>query len=66
MERDHVVNLADGGTDDDRNVQALCISCHKAKTQSESNRARGITSKPTMRTGCDVNGFPIGDHHWNR
>lgn len=67
MERDHIVNLADGGTDDDSNVQALCIPCHQAKTQSESNRARGLVTKPRMRTGCDVNGYPLNkDHPWSQ
>jgi 5-methylcytosine-specific restriction protein A len=67
MERDHIINLAEGGTDEDSNTQALCIPCHQAKTQSESNRARGIASKPRMSTGCDMRGYPIGkDHHWNR
>jgi 5-methylcytosine-specific restriction protein A len=66
-ERDHIINLAAGGTDDIDNIQGLCADCHKAKTQRESNRARGITSKPRMSAGCDVRGYPLGrNHHWNR
>jgi 5-methylcytosine-specific restriction protein A len=65
-ERDHIINLASGGTDDIDNTQGLCADCHKAKTQSESNRARGIASKPRMSTGCDARGYPRGNHHWNR
>ncbi|WP_107694506.1 HNH endonuclease signature motif containing protein [Nitrosospira sp. Nsp2] len=57
-ERDHVVPLFEGGTDDPSNTVGLCNPCHKEKTQQESNRARGITTKPRMRSGCDVNGFP--------
>ncbi|WP_407280595.1 HNH endonuclease signature motif containing protein [Aromatoleum evansii] len=39
-EVDHVVALADGGADDDSNLQSLCGDCHKVKTARE-NSARG-------------------------
>lgn len=39
-QRDHVVPLAEGGADDDSNVQALCDACHEAKSQGEAARAR--------------------------
>lgn len=32
---DHVVNKAQGGTDDEDNLQAICGECHKAKTARE-------------------------------
>jgi 5-methylcytosine-specific restriction endonuclease McrA len=35
---DHVVPLADGGTDDDDNLQTLCRSCHGRKTRAEQGR----------------------------
>jgi 5-methylcytosine-specific restriction protein A len=38
--RDHVVPLAEGGTDDDSNIQPLCQTCSDAKTQAESKRGR--------------------------
>lgn len=41
VEVDHIVNVAQGGTDDDANLQTLCIPCHKTKTASESAAARG-------------------------
>lgn len=34
-EVDHVTPLAKGGTDDERNLQAICVPCHRAKTLSE-------------------------------
>lgn len=39
---DHVVRKADGGTDHEDNLQALCKPCHDAKTEAEnaSDRAR--------------------------
>lgn len=37
---DHIVNVAQGGTDDDSNLQTLCIPCHKAKTALESQAGR--------------------------
>ena len=41
LEVDHIVNVAQGGTDDDDNLQAICIPCHKAKTARESAAHRG-------------------------
>lgn len=39
-EVDHVTELADGGTEDDSNLQALNTECHKAKTQAHAAEAR--------------------------
>lgn len=39
-EVDHKVPLAEGGTEDVENLQAICTECHKKKTQTESKRAR--------------------------
>jgi 5-methylcytosine-specific restriction protein A len=33
---DHIVNKAQGGTDDRRNLQTICSTCHSRKTQAES------------------------------
>ena len=38
--RDHVVNLAEGGLDDDSNVQPLCRAHSDAKTHAESRRGQ--------------------------
>lgn len=40
---DHIVELADGGTNADDNLQPLCdVPCHKAKTDAQAKaRARG-------------------------
>lgn len=35
---DHIINKANGGTDELTNLQAICHACHKAKTQAESYR----------------------------
>lgn len=40
-QRDHIKPLAEGGTDDDDNVQGLCKPCHDAKSKDESQRGRG-------------------------
>jgi len=39
---DHVVPKAEGGTDDDANLQSICKPCHDAKTAEESQRGRGV------------------------
>lgn len=36
VQGDHVVPLADGGADVDENMQALCLTCHNAKTRMEN------------------------------
>lgn len=38
---DHIIPKAEGGTDDDENLQTLCRTCHTAKTDIEKNRGRG-------------------------
>lgn len=37
-EMDHIVNVAEGGTDEESNLQALCTPCHDAKSQAEARR----------------------------
>lgn len=49
---DHIINKEDwkrqhgslAGVDDDSNLQAICIECHKAKTQAEAARGRGVSN----------------------
>lgn len=36
LEVDHILNLAQGGNDDDNNLMTLCKKCHSFKTQAES------------------------------
>lgn len=38
---DHKVELADGGTDNDDNLEALCGDCHKAKSARSQAARRG-------------------------
>lgn len=35
---DHIINKAQGGTDELNNLQSLCNPCHKNKTISERNQ----------------------------
>ncbi|MGC4366522.1 HNH endonuclease [Hydrogenophaga sp. R2] len=39
-ERDHVIPLSEGGTDNDSNVQGLCHDCHEEKSLGERLRAQ--------------------------
>lgn len=36
--RDHIIPLAEGGTEDESNEQALCLDCSDEKTEHESRR----------------------------
>ncbi|QNV45583.1 HNH endonuclease [Acinetobacter baumannii] len=46
LELDHIMNVARGGTDDESNLQSLCVPCHKKKTQQESRQGEVKSSKP--------------------
>ncbi|WP_312715495.1 HNH endonuclease [Corynebacterium flavescens] len=39
-EVDHIVSVAEGGTDDLNNLEAICSACHAPKTQAEAQRGR--------------------------
>lgn len=38
--RDHIVPLAEGGTDAAENIQPICTDCSRTKTHAESQRGR--------------------------
>ena len=38
--RDHIRPVAEGGTDDDSNIQPICGPCHQAKIEQESARGQ--------------------------
>lgn len=40
VEVDHIIPHSEGGSIDLENLQAVCIACHKHKTQTEAQRAR--------------------------
>lgn len=42
-QRDHITPLAEGGSDDESNVQGLCYTCHENKSLAESLRGRQRT-----------------------
>lgn len=43
--RDHVLSLAEGGTDTEENTQPICDDCHKLKTIEESKRGAARARK---------------------
>lgn len=52
-EVDHITPLANGGTDDEANLQWLCREpCHAEKTRRE------MGGRPVI--GCDADGWPVG------
>ena len=54
---DHIKAKASGGTDDQENLQAICASCHDAKSAVEAAEAQGRAHRPMKRVGVD--GYPI-------
>jgi 5-methylcytosine-specific restriction protein A len=44
---DHIVNIAEGGAELDRdNLQGLCSNCHRKKTGAEGKRAQRRRKSP--------------------
>lgn len=37
---DHIINKANGGTNNTANLEAICFKCHKRKTNREASRVR--------------------------
>ncbi|WP_342352390.1 HNH endonuclease signature motif containing protein [Burkholderia aenigmatica] len=57
-EVDHIISLEDGGTNDDENMQLLCIDCHKKKTATDR--------RYVLKSGSSADGLPTNSsHHWN-
>ena len=48
---DHINPRFKDGTDDDTNLQALCLDCHKAKTRADLGQKE--------RVAIGVDGYPI-------
>lgn len=58
-EVDHITPQAEGGTDDQANLQAICEDCHVEKTKAEA--ARGANrSHPRRRAGGHAPSNPRG------
>lgn len=53
---DHVVPLADGGSDDTTNLQSLCHSCHSRKTADDVARRRGGASRSLTTSQTETGG----------
>ncbi|ARR52145.1 hypothetical protein HY78_01055 [Rhizorhabdus wittichii DC-6] len=56
-EVDHVTPKAEGGTNDDNNLQAICRDCHRQKTAEESARAQGRRA-PRRIVAVGLDGWP--------
>lgn len=58
VEVDHINNTRGPGYDDLDNLQALCVSCHKAKTQREAQAGRAArvarVKRPPTPSFCDI------------
>jgi 5-methylcytosine-specific restriction protein A len=64
-EVDHIVPKAQGGTEDDGNLQTICKSRHAAKTAAEALAARGIEAR-RPGAACVASGLPTDPTHpWN-
>lgn len=51
-EVDHIIAKANGGGDDDSNLQSICRPCHRRKTAADRMQRR------LNKTGADIKSFP--------
>lgn len=61
-ELDHIVALANGGTNDEDNLQGLCAACHEIKTIADLGYKQRVT---TGIDGWPVDAVPVGPR-WRR
>lgn len=61
-EVDHVIPRAEGGTEDDGNLQAICRPCHQAKTAAEAARgaSAGGAAAPRGKGGQILGAWAAG------
>lgn len=53
---DHVIPRWKGGSDDDSNLQSLCVDCGKAKTAAEASERAALGLPPIGRPGASWRG----------
>lgn len=50
-EVDHIIPQAKGGSDDESNLQLLCVACHESKTRRDNGWRKRVT--------IGVDGWPL-------
>ena len=53
---DHILPRWQGGSDDDSNLQSLCVDCHDAKTSAEASERAALGLPPIGRPGASWRG----------
>jgi 5-methylcytosine-specific restriction enzyme A len=53
---DHIVPKAEGGTDAEDNLQAICKACHTSKTAAEAAKGRAGGGRQISGTSCGSTG----------
>ena len=54
---DHIIEIADGGTDDLDNLQALCLSCHAVKTKRSKAQRAKVTRDDKKKNKINLQNF---------
>jgi 5-methylcytosine-specific restriction endonuclease McrA len=64
-EIDHIVELCNGGSNEDSNLQALCIMCHRVKTSRIQMASKSKLVKPKIVTKADKPKIEESPPTWN-
>jgi len=57
-EIDHIVELCNGGSNEDTNLQALCIMCHRVKTSRLMMKPKQAKKNKVVKPDVELNTKP--------
>jgi len=57
-EIDHIVELCNGGSNEDSNLQALCIMCHRVKTSRLMMKPKQVKKIKVVKPDVEINAKP--------
>jgi len=57
-EIDHIIELCNGGSNEDTNLQALCIMCHRVKTSRMMMKSKQAKKSKVIKPAVELNVKP--------
>lgn len=59
-EIDHIVPLSEGGSNEITNLQALCLMCHRVKSNRAASVPSAVVPKKAKKKAWDIRNTEIG------